>query len=406
MLVYWIWFAQLKKLSCAQKWQILQHFHDPEEVYHCDEETFLQKGLPVQLMDALEDKDLTQARNILLECEDKGIHLLTIGDEEYPSRLRNTFDPPLVLYFKGTLPKWENCPAVGIVGTRKCSQYGCETAYRFGAEIAHCGALVVSGCADGIDAQAMFGALSAGKPVVGVLGTGVDVVYPKKNGQLFACVETSGCLISEYPPREEALAWHFPQRNRIISGICNGLLVVEAPEKSGALNTARHAYSQGRDMFVVPGNLGVDSCLGSNALLQEGAYPALSGWDVVKHYENLYPNVVAKRTVSLQKQISAPLSKVAQEPVVPQLQREKMETPPKKSIDKAENCTYSVLNKREVTLNREETAVLELLTAVPQYPDTIMDRSELPPSAVQSILTRLGIKGLVQYQPDGRISRK
>ena len=127
---------------------------------------------------------------------------------------------------------------------------------------------------------------------------------------------------------------------------------------------------------------------------------------MVKHYENLYPDAVAKRAVSLQKQTPAPLSKVAQEPVVPQLQQEKMETPPKKSIDKGENSTYSVLNKRQTTLSEAETAVLALLTTVPQYPDAILDRSELPPATVQSILTRLGIKGLVQYQPDGRISRK
>ena len=400
MLVYWIWFAQLKKLSCAQKWQILQHFHDPEEVYHCDEETFLQKGLPVQLMDALEDKDLTQARNILLECEDKGIHLLTIGDEEYPSRLRNTFDPPLVLYFKGTLPKWENCPAVGIVGTRKCSQYGCETAYRFGAEIAHCGALVVSGCADGIDAQAMFGALSAGKPVVGVLGTGVDVVYPKKNGQLFACVETSGCLISEYPPREEALAWHFPQRNRIISGICNGLLVVEAPEKSGAMITARHAMTQGRDLFVVPGNVGSPSCAGSNGLLQEGASAALSGWDVVKDYAPLYPAGVVCKAVP------KAYACVAQEPAIPTAFAGISSVADKKSIDKSDKSTYSVVDKSEPALTQQEKSVLARIGKEPRLIDELMEDDELSAAALKATVTKLVIKGIIKNHPGGRVSRK
>ena len=184
------------------------------------------------------------------------------------------------------------------------------------------------------------------------------------------------------------------------------MLVVEAPEKSGALNTARHAFAQGRDMFAAPGNLGVDSCLGSNALLQEGAYPALSGWDVVRHYENLYPGVVKKRTNPLQNQVQTRLAKVAQAPTIPAEEFAEKEQAAKKLIDNAEKSTYSVLNKRETVLSLEENAVLELLTKVPQYPDTILDRSDLPPATVQSILTRLGIKGLVQYQPDGRISRK
>ena len=183
------------------------------------------------------------------------------------------------------------------------------------------------------------------------------------------------------------------------------MLVVEAPEKSGALNTARHAFSQGRDMFAVPGNVGVDSCLGSNVLLQEGAYPALSGWDVVKHYETLYPTV-EKRSVSSLQQQEKPLPQVAQKPVIPQRSKEEKETTTKNPIDNLEKSTYSVLNKRQTRLSAEESAILDLLGSTAQYPDAVMDRSDLPASAVQSILTRLGIKGLVQYLPDGRIIKK
>ena len=401
MPVYWIWFAELKGLSLWQKQQLLETFHDPEELYHADE-----RSLPAEVVSALEDKDLTQARQILYRCNQRGISLLTYADDAYPKRLRSIEDPPVLLYVKGNLPDWNAQPIIGVVGTRKASAYGLQTAHMLASQIAACGGLVVSGMAAGIDAMSMEGALDAGKTTVGVLGGGVDVIYPASNRTLYRRTEANGCLISEYPPGSRPLPYNFLHRNRIISGLSDGVLVVEAPERSGALNTARHAYTQGRDLFVVPGNLGVDSCLGSNALLQEDAYPALSGWDVVKHYENLYPDAVAKRAVSLQKQTPAPLSKVAQEPVVPQSQQEKMETPPKKSIDKGENSTYSVLNKRQTTLSEAETAVLALLTTVPQYPDAILDRSELPPATVQSILTRLGIKGLVQYQPDGRISRK
>lgn len=401
MPVYWIWFAQLKGLSLWQKQRLLEAFHDPEELYHAD-----QRKLPEEVISALEAKDLTEARQILYRCNQRCIRILTYGDESYPVRLRSIEDPPVLLYYKGNLPQWQAQPIIGVVGTRKASAYGLQTAHLLASQIAACGGLVVSGMAVGIDAMSMEGALDAGKSTVGVLGGGVDVVYPATNRSLYRRTEANGCLLSEYPPGSRPLPYNFLQRNRIISGLSDGVLVVEAPEKSGALNTARHAFSQGRDMFAAPGNLGVDSCLGSNALLQEGAYPALGGWDVVKHYENLYPKTVAKRTVSLQNSRPETSAQVAQQPQLPQSGREKMEVSHQKSIDNREESTYSVLNKRAVSLSKEETAVLELLSTVPQYPDAILDRADLPAATVQSILTRLSIKGLVCYQPDGRISRK
>ena len=401
MPVYWIWFAQLKGLSLWQKQQLLESFHDPEELYHADP-----RKLPAEVIAALEDKDLTEARQILYRCNQRGISILAYGDENYPQRLRSIEDPPVLLYYKGDLPQWQAQPIIGVVGTRKASAYGLQTAHLLASQIAACGGLVVSGMATGVDAMSMEGALDAGKATVGVLGGGVDVIYPSSNRALYRRTEENGCLLSEYPPGSRPYPGNFLQRNRIISGISDGVLVVEAPEKSGALNTARHAFSQGRDMFAVPGNLGVDSCLGSNALLQEGAYPALSGWDVVKHYENLYPNTVAKRAASLQNARPETSAQVAQQPQIPQSEGKKMETSSQKSIDNREKSKYSVLNKRAVSLSNEETAVLELLSAVPQYPDAILDRADLPSATVQSILTRLSIKGLVQYQPDGRISRK
>lgn len=312
----------------------------------------------------------------------------------------------MVFYFKGQLPSWQAQPVIGVVGTRKASPYGLQTAHLLASQIAACGGLVVSGVASGIDALAMEGALDAEKPAVGVLAGGVDVVYPASNRALFRRTEENGCLISEYPPGSRPYPWNFLHRNRIISGISNGLLVVEAPVKSGALNTARHAFSQGRDLFVAPGNLGVETCLGSNGLLQEGAYAALSGWDVVKHYETLYPGAVEKRPVPLRKAVGKPLPRVAESQLLPENQNTEKEASAKNSIDKLEKSTYSVINKRPANLSEQENAVLALLGDTPQLPDSVMDASALPSGTVQSILTRLAIKGLVQNHPDGRISRK
>ena len=401
MPVYWIWFANLKGLSLHKKQQLLEAFQDPEEIYLADTKVF-----PLELADALADKDLTQALAIYQQCTGKGIGILTYRDAAYPERLRNIEDPPMVLYFKGKLPDWQAQPVIGVVGTRKASPYGLRTAHLLAAQIAVCGGLVVSGAATGIDTLSMEGALDAENPTVGVLGCGVDVVYPAKNRELYRRTEENGCLISEYPPGTRPYAWNFLSRNRIISGISDGVLVVEAPEKSGALNTARHAFSQGRDMFAVPGNLGVDTCLGSNALLQEGAYAALSGWDVVKHYETLYPGVVEKRPVPLQVTAAEPLPQVAEKPTVPENRREKREPSSQISIDNGEKSTYSVLNKRQVALSDQEQAVYDLLGDTPELIDSILDRAELPAAKVQSLLTRLAIKGLVQNHPDGRVSRK
>ena len=392
--VYWVWFAELKGISLFAKRQLLETFHDPEELYRSEA-----KDLPPEI---LEQKDLTEATQIYGQCREKNIRIVTYGDASYPQRLQNIEDPPMVLYYKGTLPQWQSQPVIGVVGTRKASPYGLQTAHLLSSQIAACGGLVVSGVATGIDALSMEGALDAGKSTIGVLGGGVDVVYPAKNRVLYQRTEENGCLISEYPPGSRPYPWNFLQRNRIISGVSDGLLVVEAPEKSGALNTARHAFSQGRDLFVAPGNLGVDTCMGSNALLQEGAYAALSGWDVVKHYEPLYPGVVEKRQV----EVKMPLPKVAQTQVMPEKGEKKKADTSQNAIDNLEKSTYSVINKRPNNLSDQENGVLALLGDTPQLIDSVMDASDLPSGTVQSLLTRLTIKGLVIQHPDGRISKK
>lgn len=397
MPVYWIWFAELHGISLFAKRQLLETFHDPEELYRAEG-----KKLPEELAEALGQKDLTDANRIWQQCREKNICLLTYWDATYPERLRNIEDPPVVLYYKGTLPNWQAQPVIGVVGTRKASPYGLQTAHLLSSQIAACGGLVVSGVATGIDAISMEGALDAGKPTVGVLGGGVDVVYPAKNRDLYRRTEETGCLISQYPPGHRPYPWNFLERNRIISGISDGLMVVEAPEKSGALNTARHAVSQGRDLFVVPGNLGVDTCAGSNLLLQEGAYAALSGWDVVKHYAPLYPGAVENRPVTLQKN----LSKVAQRQVMPEKGEKKKADTSQNVIDNLDKSTYSVINKRPSNLSDQENGVFALLSETPQLIDSILDASDLPSGTVQSILTRLAIKGLVTQYPDGRICKK
>lgn len=389
MLLYWIWFAELE-LPLSEKHRLLSQYGDPETLFHAD----------------LQDKDLRAAEDILRSCNRKGIKLLPIADAAYPIRLRNTPDAPILLYYKGILPDWDDIPFVGVVGTRKASAYGLQVAHQMGSQIASCGGCVVSGGASGIDTAAMQGALEAGYPVVGVLGCGVDVVYPRNNRKLFEAVIQNGCLLSEYPPEAPGLAWHFPARNRIISGISNGTLIVEAPQKSGALITARYALEQGRDVFVVPGNINTVTCEGSNTLLQEGAIPVLSGWDVVSNYEFLYPGKLQKhRKTPLYTAESAP-AKVAQTAQFPTGNTLEKESCRKKSIDKNEKSTYSVVENRNPALNDEEQAVLAQLTREPKETAELIAKLGMPSGKVLSLLTMLTVKGLATKHPGGRFSLK
>ena len=405
MLIYWVWYASLGGISLVQKNALLRHFRDPEEIFHARDEALRRiPGITELNLKALENKDLSVAETVLANCAEKGIGILTLGEESYPDRLRNTYDPPLVLYFKGVLPEWDEVPVIGIVGTRKATTYGMNTALRFGRQIAACGAVVVSGGASGIDTMAMQGALDAGKPVVGVLGCGVDIVYPKTNKELFSRVTEKGCLISEYPPKTPPSPWQFPERNRIISGISNGLLVIEAPEKSGALITANRAMEQGRDVFAVPGNVDVPTCAGSNGLLQDRAIAALSGWDVVKEYDLLYPGQIKRQEQPVS--VENTVIKVAENQLMPGDSETGNGENDKKSIDNGEKSSYSVLDKQIPALTETERAVLEAIHEKPIAVDEVIDRTALPAGTVKSILTKLALKRLVVSHPGGHISRK
>ena len=233
---------------------------------------------------AFEDlKKSFDAEEVLGRLAEKGVRVVTLPEEDYPGRLAAIPDPPPALFVKGEVP---DAPTVALVGSRKASATGIEVARALGRALGERGACVVSGLALGIDAAAHEGALETGGPTVGVLGCGIDVVYPKSNRGLFGRVEEGGAVISEYYLGEAPLAWRFPARNRVIAGLSDVVVVVEAAEKSGALITARHALDAGRDVWAVPGPIGFPECRGSNALLSDGAGVL---WDVECFVEAVIP---------------------------------------------------------------------------------------------------------------------
>lgn len=223
---------------------------------------------------------------IVERLTEKGITALTPADEGYPERLTEMPDPPPALFMDGALPQG---PTVAIVGSRKASPTGIGVARSLGRTLGERGVCVVSGLALGVDAASHQGALDGGGPTVGVLGSGIDVVYPRSNRRLFDNVRDNGAIISEYYLGEAPLAWRFPARNRIIAGLGDVLVVVEAAEKSGALITARHALDAGGDVWAVPGPPGVPECRGSNKLLADGAGVL---WDIPEFVESIAPEPI------------------------------------------------------------------------------------------------------------------
>ncbi len=411
MLIHWLWFATRSGMGDKTKSALLDHFEDPEAIYFAPElelERF--EDLSPAAVESMMDKDLTGCEEILEQCQQKKIHILTFQDAAYPARLKNIPDPPMVLYYKGTIPAFDELPVIGVVGTRKASAYGLTTAKRLGYQIAACGGALVSGMATGIDGVAMKGALTAGGTVVGVLGCGADVVYPMSNRWLYADAENYGCLLTEFPPGTPPMGRNFPRRNRIISGLSCGVLVVEAPEKSGALITARLSADQGRDVFVVPANIDVETAKGSNALMRDGAIPVSSGWDILSEYQYQFLGKVhQKRTTvtltanneELSREREEP-AKVAQEPRKPREKKEKKSPLRKKVIDNSEKSAYSDLKKNQTVLTAEEQTIVELLTGGPRLVDDVIAESGRASGAVLASLTLLEIKGIVRRLP-GRL---
>ena len=241
---------------------------------------------------ALKEYNKKSVQKVIDDCLDNDIKILSILDDKYPEILKNIHQPPLVLYFKGEFPLFDENPSICIVGPRKASQYGLKAAYSLGYRMAKSGMIVVSGGALGCDSAAHKGALKAKGSTVAVLGCGIGNSYLSKNKELRDEIAASNCIISEFPPFMPVKRFSFPVRNRILSGLCDATVVVEASEESGALITARHANDQGREVFVIPGNPSLECYKGSNNLLRDGATPLIEAADIFNEYILHYPDKI------------------------------------------------------------------------------------------------------------------
>lgn len=292
---YWFWYCSLYQIPVYIREKLLEEIGCVTEIYHAGEKTLREifagggwtnrkEKMVKRIMDSRNEEKIQKAYKFM---EEKKIRLVIMEDEEYPLRLRWLSDRPVGLFVKGRLPE-ENRPTAAIVGARNCSFYGRNMAEKLGRKLAEAGIQVISGLARGIDAAGHRGALEAGQETgstYGILGCGADVIYPKENEGLYAEVGIRGGLISEYPPGTRPFAANFPARNRIISGLSDCIIVVEARKKSGSLITASYALDQGKEIWAVPGRAGDYLSDGTNGLLKDGAQLLTEPEDILQFWD-------------------------------------------------------------------------------------------------------------------------
>ncbi|MCL2842720.1 MAG: DNA-protecting protein DprA [Oscillospiraceae bacterium] len=400
-LKYWIWMNE-SGLNPFLARQVMNRLGGPKEVFFAAEGDFAGiEGIRSDDIAALMNKELGHVRRIQEAMTALDGRILSQQDAEYPQRLRDVDDAPLVLYVRGRLPAVDDTATVVIAGTRKCSPYGLAAASRLGGEVTRHGGLVVSGLALGVDAAAAQGALKEGGPVIGVLGCGVERVYPAQNMKLFEAVLENGCLVSEYPPGAEIRGHNFPRRNRIMTGLSLALVAVEIPSaKSGVMHSVNHAIDQGRDVFIVPANIDAPTSLASNALIDEGFQSASTGWQVLREYAQQFPKL---------SEIPAPPEKAEAWPEgwsapVKAKTDKKSKRATKKVIDTEPKEDYIDLDGILPDRSEAEQAVLRCLGQVPRHIDEIISETGLPVQKVNVCMTTLGIADYITEHPGKRYS--
>ena len=436
--LYWIWLSEALGAGSSAFRRLISLYDTPFDIFRAEENEIDQvPNLTERVKLALCDKSLQRATEILDQCEKEGIGILCYDEDAYPRVLREIQKPPMILYYRGILPDFNRSLCVGIVGTRSMSAYGLRQAYKMSYELASAGALIVSGMAKGIDGVAAAAALKAGGTTVAVLGCGVDVVYPTHHRNLSQEIARTGVILSEYAPGSRPNNYHFPMRNRIISGLSQATVVVEAGIGSGSLITAQDAILQGRDVFAIPANVGSKGADGTNGLLRDGARMALSSADILAPYQYTYAESLTLEKYEASKSLeSIDLSHLAELGVIAlsgdasgeakmdlnpaPVAKEKKPThkrAPSQKPAKAEESTSQPIQKREeptsasvtppkamseVTLATLTPAQKTILEAIPDDGTLSTDAIfglEHPHADLMAALTMLEIMGLVQKLP-------
>jgi len=379
-LIYWLALNQAPTIGAVRFIQFIQHFGSPRAVFAAGHSAWQQIGVKGQLLHYLQAPDWQTAEKSLNWLQHHtNNHLLTLDDPHYPALLREIHDPPPVLYVHGN-PELLNTTQLAIVGTRNPSRQGESTTQQFAEYLAQAGLTVTSGLALGIDTAVHQGALKAQGKTIAVMGTGLDRVYPAQNRDLAHHIAAAGVLVSELAPGTPAHEANFPRRNRIISGMSVGTLVIEATLRSGALITARQAAEQGREVFAIPGSIHHPLARGCHALIKDGAKLVETAQDIV---EELLTHMPVATTEQL---------------------RTKMPNLPA-TVGKPRPTIASSAEIGNNALDPEHKILLECLCAGPTSIDNLVEQSGLTAEKISSMLLILELKGLVTAQAGGLYAR-
>lgn len=347
---YWLWFSSIDGLTRQYMYRLLGYYDTPANIYDADNKE-LDMLLPPEVMAEWQsNRQDKRVEALKRQLDEQRISFLYHGHLEYPERLKQIPDAPLCLYIKGRLPK-EDQMHIAIVGSRSSTVYGREAAVYFARELAKRGIGIISGLARGIDGAAHEGALAAGGYTLGFIGGGIYSMYPRENYMLYRKMEQSGGIVSEYPPHTPPLGRLFPERNRLISGMSDGILVIEARRRSGTLITVDQGLEQGKNIYAVPGRITDKNSEGCIHLIRDGAKPVLSVEDILEDLK----------------------------------------------IANANNDNF--INDIELTENslaQSEKKVYSCLSLDPVYVDEVITRTGIPASKVLSVLLSLELKGFVK----------
>lgn len=291
--IYEIWLSLACTPDSSTFAKLLDSFDSAEEIYNASEKQIRScVGARASDCSKLLNKELDRAEKIYRFCLEKKVGIISYFDDEFPYLLKEIPTPPVLLYYRGILPDFNNDFRCAVVGTRSLSDYGRNNAFKFGYDIACAGATVVSGMAIGIDSVALAGAIAAGGRTIAFLGSGIDVCYPEQHLTLAKTIVKNGCIFTEYAPGTRPEKFNFPRRNRLISGISTATVVVEGREGSGSLITARHAKNQDRAVYAFPGNVSNEGSQVTNLLIKNGAKLCTSADDLVRDYEKEYRGII------------------------------------------------------------------------------------------------------------------
>lgn len=348
-ILYYYWLSTVEGLGSKKIENIIQYFGSPQNAYYAAPELYRHiDGISFKIADRIiERREKSKLKSELASIYKKGIKVISFDDEMYPKRLKEIYDPPYILYVKGTIKN--NVKNIGIVGARNCTPYGRMVSRTISKELARYDIGIISGMARGIDTEAHKGALDCLGYTCAVLGCGLDIAYPPENNKLMQKIEDSGAVISEYPLGTLPSAFNFPKRNRIISGMSDIIIIVEAGEKSGALITTDLALEQGRDVYAVPGNILSKASKGTNNLIKEGAQPLLDIEDILNDL----------------------------------------------GIDKKTESTA----ENNVILEEKEKQLSDIISDCPIYIDDLIKKVSFRVGEINALLTTLELKGVIRILP-------